>query len=100
MTEVLGDFIRALRAADVRISTSEAIDAGAALGLVGYDDRALLRHALSQVLAKTVEEKQAFAATFDRFFAFDQFTEAGDDAQAELGSGDAPGVQPAALDGA
>jgi len=73
MTEVLGDFIRALRAADVRISTSESIDAGAVLGLVGYDDRLLLRYALSQVLAKTEDEKQAFAETFDRFFAFDQF---------------------------
>jgi uncharacterized protein len=75
VTEVLTEFIRALRANDVRISTSESIDAGAALRVVGYDDRDVLRHALSQVLAKTEDEKAAFASTFDRFFAFDQFKE-------------------------
>ena len=72
MTEVLTDFIRALRAADVRISTSETIDAGKVLHLVGYGDRLLLRHALSQALAKTEDEKEAFGETFDRFFAFRQ----------------------------
>jgi uncharacterized protein with von Willebrand factor type A (vWA) domain len=75
VTEVLTEFIRALRAADVRISTSESIDAGAVLRLVGYDSRDVLLHSLSQVLAKTEDEKQAFAATFDRFFAFEQFTD-------------------------
>ena len=73
MTEVLGDFIRALRAADVRISTSESIDAGAVLDLVGFDNRRALRDGLSQVLAKSEYEKEAFLDTFDRFFAFDQF---------------------------
>lgn len=72
MTEVLTDFIRALRAADLRISTSETIDAGNVLQLVGYDDRLLLRGALSQALAKTEDEKDAFNETFDRFFAFRQ----------------------------
>ena len=72
MTEVLTDFIRALRAADLRISTSETIDAGAVLQLIGYDDRLLLRGALAQALAKTEDEKAAFAETFDRFFAFRQ----------------------------
>ena len=75
MTEVLTEFIRALRAADVRISTSELIDAGAVLRLVGYDSRDVLLHSLSQVLARTEDEKQAFTATFDRFFAFEQFTD-------------------------
>lgn len=74
MSVVLADFIRALRAADVRISTSESIDAGRALALVGYDDRATLRAALSQSLAKSLDDKEAFCETFDRFFAFDQFT--------------------------
>lgn len=73
MTEVLGDFIRALRAADVRVSTSESIDAGRVVDLVGLGEREILRHALSQVLAKTEDEKQAFRDTFDRYFAFDQF---------------------------
>jgi uncharacterized protein with von Willebrand factor type A (vWA) domain len=73
MTEVLGDFIRALRAADVRVSTSESIDAGNVLDLVGFNDRMMLRDGLSQVLAKSEYEKEAFRDTFDRFFAFDQF---------------------------
>jgi uncharacterized protein with von Willebrand factor type A (vWA) domain len=73
MTEVLSDFIRALRAADVRVSTSESIDAGQVLDLVGYGDRQVLRDGLSQVLAKSAYEKEAFRDTFDRFFAFDQF---------------------------
>ena len=73
MTEVLGDFIRALRAADVRVSTSESIDAGNVLDLVGFDDRKTLRDGLGQVLAKSAYEKEAFVETFDRFFAFDQF---------------------------
>lgn len=88
MTEVLGDFIRALRAADVRISTSESIDAGNVLDLVGFGDRAILRDGLSQVLAKSEYEKEAFRDTFDRFFAFDQFKakapgEASNDDQSE-----------------
>lgn len=82
MTEVLGDFIRALRAADVRVSTSESIDAGNVVGLIGLDDRARLRDGLSQVLAKSEDEKDAFRETFDRFFAFDQFKSRG---QGEVG---------------
>lgn len=75
MSEVLGDFIRALRAADVRVSTSESIDAGNVIDLVGFNERETLRDALSQVLAKSDDEKQAFIETFDTFFAFDQFKE-------------------------
>lgn len=75
MSEVLGDFIRALRAADVRVSTSESIDAGNVIDLVGFNERETLRDALSQVLAKSDDEKQAFLETFDTFFAFDQFKE-------------------------
>lgn len=75
MSEVLGDFIRALRAADIRVSTSESIDAGNVIDLVGFNERETLRDALSQVLAKSDDEKQAFIETFDTFFAFDQFKE-------------------------
>ena len=68
MTQVLTDFIRALRATNVRISTSESLDAAAAIDAVGFDDRALLKESLSQVLAKTPEEKDSFADCFERFF--------------------------------
>jgi len=70
MTEVLGDFIRALRANDVRISAAEAIDAARALDVIGYDRRDLLRHALGNALAKTGYEKDRFGETFDQFFTF------------------------------
>lgn len=75
MSEVLGDFIRALRAADIRVSTSESIDAGDVIDLIGFDSRDTLKDALSQVLAKTGDEKQAFDDTFDTFFSFEQFKE-------------------------
>ncbi|MFD2676353.1 VWA domain-containing protein [Camelimonas lactis] len=74
MTQVLGEFIKALREADVRISPSEVIDAEAVLGLVGYEDRMLLAHGLSQALAKSDADKEAFWDVFDRFFAFAPFT--------------------------
>ena len=54
---LLSDFIRALRASDVRVSTGEAIDAAGAMQLVGFDDRTLLRDTLGIVLAKSSEEK-------------------------------------------
>jgi len=100
MSEVLGDFIRALRAADVRVSTSESIDAGKVVDLVGFDDRVTLRSALSQVLAKSEDEKQAFTETFDTFFSFEQFKERSQAAnenderesrEAEEGGGDGDG---------
>jgi len=84
MTQILSDFIRALRAQDVRISPSEAIDAGAALELIGYEDRGLLKQGLSNALAKTVDEKQAFDETFEKYFEFRSFSgKAQADAQAQ-----------------
>ena len=64
----LSDFIRALRASDVRVSTGEAIDAAGAMKLVGFDDRTLLRDTLGIVLAKSPEEKETHDHLFDLFF--------------------------------
>ena len=64
----LSDFVRALRASDVRVSTGEAIDAAGAMKLVGFEDRALLRDTLGIVLAKSPEEKETHDALFDLFF--------------------------------
>jgi len=69
MDVVLTDFIRALRNADVRVSTSETLDAFNAVQLIGYENRATLKQALSLVLPKTFDEKMTFDACFDRFFA-------------------------------
>lgn len=68
MTQALGNFIRALRAADVRVSTAETIEAAAAVKYVGFEERAMLKLALGQVLAKSLEDKQRFDTCFDRFF--------------------------------
>src|SRR3954468_12825823 len=62
------DFFRAARSAGLRISPAESIDAARAVQVVGFADRTRLRDTLALVLAKTVEEKQAFAECFDRFF--------------------------------
>lgn len=69
MDVVLTNFIRALRNADVRVSTSETLDAFNVVQLIGYENRATLKQALSLVLPKTLAEKTAFDACFDRFFA-------------------------------
>jgi uncharacterized protein len=70
MDQLLTRFIRALRNADVRISTAETLDAFNALQLIGYGDRRLLKNSLALVLPKTLDEKAAFDACFDQFFSF------------------------------
>lgn len=70
MDRLLTNFIRALRNADIRISTAETLDAFSAVELVGYSDRALLKDSLALVLPKTVDEKAAFDTTFDQFFSY------------------------------
>jgi uncharacterized protein len=72
MDTVLTNFIRALRNADVRISTSETLDAFKAAQLVGYADRARLKDSLALTLTKTIDEKAAFDTCFDQFFSFHQ----------------------------
>ncbi len=69
MDKLLTNFIRALRNAEVRISTAETLDALHAVELVGYRDRTLLKNSLALVLPKTQDEKAAFEVCFDRFFA-------------------------------
>lgn len=70
MDTLLTNFIRALRNADVRISTAETLDAFRAAELVGYRDRELLKNTLTLTLPKTLDEKAAFDACFDQFFSF------------------------------
>jgi len=67
----LEQFFRALRAADVRISPAEAIDASRAIMVTGYADRPLFKDALCSTLAKTADEVDRFDAVFETFFARD-----------------------------
>ena len=89
MTQVLSNFIRALRAADVRVSTAESIDAAATLDIVGFSQRSLLKDALSQVLAKTSEDKSRFHACFDRFFTFEDLRGLSESGGASAGESEA-----------
>jgi uncharacterized protein with von Willebrand factor type A (vWA) domain len=70
MDQILTSFIRALRNADIRISTAETLDAFSTVELVGYGNRQLLKDSLSLVLPKTEDEKTAFDTCFDQFFSF------------------------------
>ena len=78
MTQVLANFVQVLRAASVPVSPAESLDAGVAVASLGFGDRALLRLALSQVLAKTPDDKQTFFRCFDEFFRFEAPSARGD----------------------
>jgi uncharacterized protein with von Willebrand factor type A (vWA) domain len=91
MTDWLHRFLRAARAAGVRISAAEAIDAGRAVAAVGVADRTALRDALLLTLAKTAADKEALAACFDAFFAMPGAPGARDAGDADPTGPGAPG---------
>ena len=68
MQHTLEEFLRALRAADVKVSPAEAIDAARTVAAVGYGDRELFKDALCATLAKSRDEVGRFDATFETFF--------------------------------
>ena len=68
MRDVTLRFINDLRAAGLRISVSESMDAMQAIAVVGID-RDLLREALAASLVKEEEDRPLFDETFARFFA-------------------------------
>jgi len=89
MEHTLANFIRALRMADVRISTSETLDAFRTAEITGWRDRTALKEALALTLPKTADEKDAFDACFEQFFRFDDFrSEAADADQARQDESD------------
>lgn len=77
---LLGDFIRVLRASEIRVSTSETLDAAQALQAVGMGERQTLKIALGQVLAKTDDEKDIFDVCFDTYFGSRDLTAQADNA--------------------
>ncbi len=88
MQAVLGDFLRALRAAEIPVSPAEAIDAHRAIATVGYADRILLRDALCSAVAKSEPEAARFTRCFEDFFARDQFRPGTDEEDAGGNAGD------------
>ena len=73
MERTLANFVRALRMADVRVSTAETLDAFRAAEMIGWADRQRFKDALGAVLSKSADEHAAFDACFDQFFHFDDF---------------------------
>jgi uncharacterized protein with von Willebrand factor type A (vWA) domain len=74
MQSTLEDFLRALRAVDLRISPAESIDAHRAAAAVGYGDREMFRDALCVTLAKSADDVDRFETCFDTFFRRSEFT--------------------------
>ena len=62
------DFIKALRASNIRISAAETMEAIETLNHVGLFNRQLLKDSLSLVLAKTRGDKETYSNCFDLFF--------------------------------
>ena len=71
MVDFLKDFIKVLRSSDVRVSSSETLDAMKAMSIIGFEDKSLLKESLSQSLAKSMREKEVFADCFENFFKED-----------------------------
>ena len=69
MERQISNFIRALRSADVKVSTGEALDAARTVAMIGYGDRGLLKDSLACVLAKSEAEKDVHDKLFDLYFA-------------------------------
>ena len=96
MVDFLRDFIHILRSSDLRVSTSESIDAMNVVSEIGLEDRSLLKHSLSFSLAKTLREKEIFSECFDNFFEEnymnineDKLTQKNDEKDSELNNPDA-----------
>ncbi len=101
MQHTLEEFLRALRAADVKVTPAEAIDAARTVAAVGYADRELFKDALCATLAKSKEEVVRFDQAFETFFARDPFSlpppeDAGADGEPTNGDS-APGVEQSPL---
>ena len=69
MEKQISNFIRALRSADVRVSTGEALDAARTVAMIGYGDRELMKDSLACVLAKSESEKSIHNKLFDLYFS-------------------------------
>ena len=96
MVDFLRDFIHILRSSDLRVSTSESIDAMNVISEIGLEDRSLLKHSLSFSLAKTLREKEIFSECFDNFFEEnymnineDKLTQKNNEKDSELNNPDA-----------
>jgi uncharacterized protein with von Willebrand factor type A (vWA) domain len=89
-SEPLRRFLQVVRGAGLRVSAAEGIDAARAVDVVGFGDRAVLKDALSFVLAKTPDEKAQFEEAFDLYFQRDDIGD-GSGSAADPPDGGPPG---------
>ncbi len=71
MDDRLIDFVRGLRAAGVRVSLAEALDAGRAATALGVANREDFRRGLWAALIKEAPDREAFEALFPLYFGGD-----------------------------
>lgn len=69
MLRVIDELLWILRREGFAISTAQAVLAMQACELVGFEDRAALRDALTAVLVDRAGDRARFVAAFDRFFS-------------------------------
>jgi len=86
MIDRMVEFVQMLRASNVRVSMSEAIDAVTALRLVPIASRPMVKLALQSALVKEREDIPTFESLFNQFFLI-QLNEH------ESGEGDQPDAQ-------
>jgi uncharacterized protein len=77
MEQRLTEFIAGLRAAGVRVSLAESIDALRALGEIGIGERELVRRALQTTLVKEHADAATFVELFGRYFSSESVPAAG-----------------------
>jgi uncharacterized protein with von Willebrand factor type A (vWA) domain len=68
MIAALTRFVKALRDEGIKASPAELLDATRAVEIVGLENRARFREALSATLAKSHDQRETFRRVFDRFF--------------------------------
>ncbi|MDT8914904.1 VWA domain-containing protein [Amycolatopsis sp. PS_44_ISF1] len=68
VTDRLTGFVRALREHGIPAGPSETVDAAAALEVLGFDDRELVREGLAAALVRRGGQRAVFDATFDLYF--------------------------------
>ena len=69
MLRVIDELLWRLRREGLAIPTSSAVDALAAVRVVGLENRDVLRAALAAVVTKKPRDAETFARVFDQFFA-------------------------------
>ncbi|HEV2068354.1 MAG TPA: VWA domain-containing protein [Acidimicrobiales bacterium] len=87
MLGALAGFVGELRAAGLAVSTTEHLDAAAALASVPLEDRDTFRAALAATLVKSAGHRDAFETVFEVWFSASRGASAGDSQDAGAGSG-------------